>query len=213
MSDAQYIKSPMCYVGGKHKILDSIIPAFPAPVNNFVDLFTGGLSVGINVDANTIYANDQITHLIDMYRLFQESDTEKLIAAIKDKIFTFDLTKKNKVGYLALRQQYNDTGDPLDLFVLRCYSFNNQLRFNRKHEFNVPFGTNRHFNSRTEENLRSFCEAMHEKNIVLSSVDFRDFDYSAVSRGDLIYCDPPYLISSAPYHDGKNAFKDWTEDE
>ena len=44
-----YIKSPMNYTGGKYKILEHIIPSFPAEMNNFVDLFAGGLNVGINV--------------------------------------------------------------------------------------------------------------------------------------------------------------------
>ena len=69
MSD--YIKSPMNYTGGKYKILKHIIPNFPKDIHNFVDLFAGGLNVGINIDADTIYANDQITYLIDLYRFFQ----------------------------------------------------------------------------------------------------------------------------------------------
>ena len=68
-----YIKSPMNYTGGKYKILEHIIPSFPKSINNFVDLFAGGLNVGINVQADTIYANDQITYLVDLYKLFQDT--------------------------------------------------------------------------------------------------------------------------------------------
>lgn len=46
-----YIKSPMNYTGGKYKILNDIIPSFPSGIKNFVDLFAGGLNVGINVNA------------------------------------------------------------------------------------------------------------------------------------------------------------------
>lgn len=31
-----------------------------------------------------------------------------------------------------------------------------------------------------------------------------------LSRGDLVYCDPPYLITTGSYNDGKRGFKDWT---
>ena len=48
-----YIKSPMNYTGGKYKILNNIIPSFPSGIKNFVDLFAGGLNVGINVNADT----------------------------------------------------------------------------------------------------------------------------------------------------------------
>ena len=79
----QYIKSPLNYTGGKYKLLNRIIPEFPNEVSQFVDLFAGGLNVGINVDADTIYVNDQITYLIELYRYFQNTDTYTLLEQIK----------------------------------------------------------------------------------------------------------------------------------
>ena len=52
-----YIKSPMNYTGGKYKLLPYILPSFPGELSRFVDLFAGGLNVGINVQADVIYAN------------------------------------------------------------------------------------------------------------------------------------------------------------
>jgi len=211
---AGYIKSPMNYTGGKFKILEHIIPSFPNKVGNFVDLFAGGLNVGVNVKANIIYANDQITYLIELYKLFQNTPTETLLKKIKDRIATFDLSRTNAEGYNALRSEYNKSKSLLDLFVLTCYSFNHQIRFNSKHEFNTPFGKDRSsFNDSIEKNLIMFCNALHEKNIILSTGDFREFDFSRLSKGDLVYCDPPYLITTGSYNDGKRGFKDWTETE
>lgn len=206
-----YIKSPMNYTGGKYKILKHIIPSFPDDINNFVDLFAGGLNVGINVKADTIYANDQITYLIELYRFFQDNNTDDLIAKIKSRIAEYNLTQDNQEGYLDLRKEYNTSGQLLDLFVLTCYSFNHQIRFNSKHEFNTPFGKERSsFNSSIESNLIRFCNALHSKNIVLSTGDFMRFDFSKLTAGDLVYCDPPYLITTGSYNDGKRGFKDWT---
>ena len=36
-----YVKSPLNYTGGKHKLLPQILPLFPEEINTFVDLFTG----------------------------------------------------------------------------------------------------------------------------------------------------------------------------
>lgn len=178
-----YIKSPMNYTGGKYKILEHIIPSFPREINHFVDLFAGGLNVGINVQANTIYANDQITYLVELYRFFQNTDTDVLLASIRDRIAYFGLSQTNADGYHALRSEYNKTGSPLDLFVLTCYSFNHQIRFNSKHEFNTPFGKERSsFNDSIERNLVLFCDALHKKNIVLSTGDFREYDFSILAR-------------------------------
>lgn len=209
-----YIKSPMNYTGGKYKILEHIIPSFPAEMNNFVDLFAGGLNVGINVQATTIYANDQITYLVELYRMFQDTPTDSLLKQIKDRIAYYGLSQTNADGYNALRAEYNRSRSLLDLFVLTCYSFNHQIRFNSKHEFNTPFGKERSsFNDSIERNLILFCNALHKKNIILSTGDFRDFDFSRLSKGDVVYCDPPYLITTGSYNDGKRGFKDWTTAE
>ncbi len=206
-----YIKSPLNYTGGKYKILKHILPEFPAQINTFVDLFAGGLNVGINIEANTIYANDQIKYLIDLYKYFQTINTSELLSAIKKRISEYKLTQTNQEGYLALRQEYNNTGKILDLFVLTCYSFNHQIRFNSKHQFNIPFGKERSsFNASIESNLLRFCDALQNKNIILSSDDFLSFNFDHLQSGDFVYCDPPYLITTGSYNDGKRGFKDWT---
>ena len=51
-----YIKSPLNYTGGKHKLLPQILPLFPTEINTFVDLFTGGGNIAVNVNANKIIA-------------------------------------------------------------------------------------------------------------------------------------------------------------
>lgn len=209
-----YIKSPMNYTGGKYQLLKHILPRFPANINNFVDLFAGGLNVGINVEAAAIYANDQITYLIELYRLFQETPTQSLLQAIKDRIAYYDLSQTNADGYCKLRTEYNRSRCLLDLFVLACYSFNHQIRFNNAHEFNTPFGRERSsFNGSIEQNLIRFCDALQKKNILLSTGDFREFDFSHLSQGDVVYCDPPYRITTGSYNDGKRGFRDWTQAE
>ena len=54
----KYIKSPLNYVGGKHKLLPQIEPLFPKEIGTFYDLFAGGGNVGINVNANKVIFND-----------------------------------------------------------------------------------------------------------------------------------------------------------
>ena len=205
-----YIRSPMNYTGGKYKLLNTIIPAFPEKVDKFVDLFCGGLNVGINVNANTIYANDQITYIIDLYKYFQGIDTQDLIQKIKSRIAEYGMSSDDKDSYIRLRNEYNRTGNILDLFVLTCFSYNHQIRFNSNHEFNTSFGM-RSYNDQTEHNLIEFCDELHSKNFIFSSFDFREFDFSNLSSGDIVYCDPPYSISTAAYNDGKRGFNGWSE--
>lgn len=210
----KYIKSPLNYTGGKYKILGPIFELFPRKIKTFVDLFAGGFNVGINVEAERIVCNDQINYLLELYRFLSENETEEIIREIKKRIGEFDLSQQNAEGYCALRDRYNETKDIVDFFVLTCYAFNHQIRFNNSQKFNSPFGKERSsYNPSIEGNLIKFCDALKRKNIVFSNKDFLSVDLSCLGPEDLVYCDPPYLISTGSYNDGKRGFKDWTEAE
>ena len=43
--------------------------------------------------------------------------------------------------------------------------------------------------------------------------DFNDFDFKNLNSKDFVYCDPPYLITTGSYNDGKRGFKGWTPKE
>ena len=67
-SHKKYIKSPLNYVGGKYKLLPQLMKYFPKDINTFVDLFSGGFNVGINVKSNKTVCNDINDFIIDLYK-------------------------------------------------------------------------------------------------------------------------------------------------
>lgn len=210
-----YIKSPLNYMGGKHKILPIIIPIMQQEsINKFYDVFAGGFNVGLNMECKSIFCNDQIGFLIDMYKMLSKITFKEMVAQIHSLIEKYNLSKTNANGYYNLRENYNKTGNLIELFVLSCFSFNHQIRFNNKHKFNTPFGKNRSsYNQNIEKNLERFMGALHTKDIQYSTMDFRELDYSRITPQDFVYFDPPYLISTGTYNDGKRGFKDWGEKE
>lgn len=95
-------------------------------------------------------------------------------------------------------------------FTLTCFSFNYQYRFNNKHEYNSSFGINRScFSKATEKKFIDFMNRLNNIDISFINKDFRDVDYSDANENDLIYFDPPYLISCGNYNYGKRGFKGW----
>ena len=95
--------------------------------------------------------------------------------------------------------------------MLVCHSFNYQFRFNNNHDYNSSFGANRSWYSpTTEDKFKAFLERLHNIDIVFDSKDFREVDYSDADENDLIYFDPPYLITTGNYNDGKRGFKGWS---
>lgn len=210
---SKYIKSPLNYTGGKYKILGDILPCFPENIGTFVDLFGGGFNVGVNVGADKIIYNDHNLFLSHMFEYFKQNGL-KVIDDIYSRIEIYDLSEENAEGYLELRKNYNENKDILDLFVLTCYSFNHQIRFNSRHEFNTPFGKNRSaYNKTIEENLTNFINSLQSKNIEFYSKDFTFLYDLDLGENDFVYCDPPYLISNASYNDGKRGFKNWGVNE
>lgn len=209
------IKSPLNYIGGKSKILKQILPLFPLEINNFVDLFAGGCNVGINAEANHYFFNDNLSFLVEMYQEFQKSDLDFTINYIENRIKELNLSQINEEGYKILRKEYNSHKNPLDLFVLIAFSFNHQIRFNNNHEFNNPFGKNRSsFNPKMKQNLENFIIRIKEMNAIFSKNCFTEFDFSFLGQNDMVYCnDPPYLITTGTYNDGKRGFKGWGEKE
>ncbi|NLD18849.1 MAG: Dam family site-specific DNA-(adenine-N6)-methyltransferase [Clostridiales bacterium] len=210
----KYLKSPLNYIGGKYKLLPQIMPLFPQKINTFVDLFSGGSNVAINVSAKNIICNDINSKIIELFKCFQEKEIEEILSTIEQNIKKYSLSKENEYGFKTFRDYYNKTKDPLDLYTLTCYSFNYQFRFNNNLEYNNPFGRNRsQFSDTMKQNLIAFVNKLKYKNIIFTNTDFNDFNVEELTVGDMIYCDPPYLITTGTYNDGNRGFKDWKEPE
>lgn len=210
----KYIKSPLNYVGGKYKLLDQIIPLFPNDINNFLDLFSGGANVGINIDANKNIFNDMNYKINEVFRYFAENDSEEVIKKIENKIQNYNLSKTNKEGFLKFREDYNNEPNPLDLYTLVCYSYNYQFRFNNSLKYNNPFGKNRSsFSKNMRKNLIQFSDKLDDMNHEFTDEYFTDIDYTFLGKNDFVYLDPPYLITNGSYNDGNRGFKDWDEEQ
>ena len=209
-----YVCSPMNYIGGKYKLLPQIMPLFPKKIQTFVDLFCGGCNVGINVRAQKVVFNDNLSYLIDLYKTFNTLDINEILSHIESRIVQYNLSKTNEDGYKELRKLYNKERNPLDLFVLVAFSFNHQIRFNNSLEFNNPFGRERSsFNPKMKSNLYTFLKVLQNKSSEFVCFNFDKFDFSVYTNEDFVYCDPPYLITTGTYNDGKRGFTGWNDNE
>jgi len=197
-----FIKSPLNYTGGKFKLLSQLLPLFPQDMHTFVDLFCGGCNVGINVQADRVIFNDITPQLYDLYRQWQKDGYDNTIQYVENRIQHFQLSKTNEAGFLQLRETYNAERDIRDLFVLIAYAFNHQIRFNSAGNFNMPFGRNRsEFNKTMKKNLEDFVNQIVSSTYVFMNQSFEQLDLSALTPADFVYCDPPYLITTASYNE------------
>ena len=205
--------SPLNYIGGKYEIIPLIQQHMPKSIQTFYDLFGGGATVSINAPCEKIVYNDINDIVKDLLTKIKENDIGKTIKHVNRKIKKYGLEKGNKEAYYALRSDYNakeyHSRDPLDLYLLICYGFEHQIRFNSKKEFNNPCG-NSGFNQEMLEKLISFHYIANKKNIPFISTHYRNLE-DDILKDDFVYCDPPYLNSVGAYNDGKRGFNGWDE--
>lgn len=173
-------------------------------------MFSGGCNVGVNVNANQIICNDILSEVINFCNNCKIFSSEDIINQIENIVKEFDLSKKNQNNYYKLRNYYNQGNKQWYYFyTLICHSFSNQIRFNSKGEFNLPFGK-RTFNSIMRYNLINFVNRLKEINISFTNLDFRKLDISKLNTNDFYYIDPPYLITCATYNE-RNGWKEKDE--
>ncbi len=223
-------QSPLNYTGGKYKILDQLIEKFPKDIDMFFDVFSGGGNVGVNMNSKEIICVDNNDRLISLFNYLQNEEYYHLIKHLDQLIDKFSLSNTYKNGYqyygcnsgngvgqynkdkfLKLREVYNNSKKKRDdLFLLLIiYSFNNQIRFNNKGEFNLPVGK-RDLNASLRKKLQLFMDQLHNKNIIFENIDFRKLDINRISEiNSFLYLDPPYYLGTASYNENGG----WTEED
>lgn len=228
-----FLKCPFNYAGNKYKLLPHLKETFDifGEINVFYDIFAGGMTVSANVATKKTIATDIIPEIIELNNYLLKSKKDELTNKILSTIDQFGLSKSfingieyyiknnkkiaktgkinsgldeyNKEGYLKLRKEYNKTKNPLLLYILLVFSFNYQMRFNSKKEFNMPVGRG-DWNLSMQDKLFSYIEEIQKKDIEFKISSFEAISENfikKVNKNDLFYFDPPYLISNAVYNE------------
>ena len=221
-------QSPLNYTGGKFRLLKQIFEKIPKDIDIFYDIFCGGFNVGANFNAKKIIGIDKNKELIKLLKFLKKQNYEKLEKKIEEKIEYYDLSnsfkngyeyygcnsydglgKYNKEKFLRLREDYNSQKKEILFLLLIFYSFNNQIRFNKRNEFNLPVGK-RDFNSNLRKKLKNFIYNLQLVETEFESIDFRDIDLKKINqKNTFFYLDPPYLLGQASYNENNL----WTEND
>ena len=66
----------------------------------------------------------------------------------------------------------------------------------------MPFGRNKsEFNPKMDKNLLNFINKLVSDKFVITNQDFTELKVEKLKENDLVYCDPPYLITTASYNE------------
>ena len=207
--DRMIHKSPLNYSGSKDVMLPMIRKQFPKHIGTFVDAMGGAFNVGANVVAmDKVYYLEYNPYVYGIMDMLVNQPKEETVAKVEWIVSRYGLVKKNKGAYLALREHYNEEEKTaMNLFVLQIYAFQNMIRFNGNQKMNTPVGNNEYCDS-IRDRIREFQIRTPEYEMIsgaYNTVDFRTFP-----EDTLFYFDPPYLITTAEYNDGRRGLEGWT---
>lgn len=212
----EIIRSPIFYMGNKHKLLPQLLEIFPKNINTFYDLFGGSGCVTINVEAKHKIYNDFNPNVTELAKMFKKNDPQELDIYFREQIQKYELPQKSEKNqeaykvrvakYNKLREDYNKSSPRQykDLFLLSCYSINHLIRFNKNNEFNASNG-NDSYNEKNYEQIVNFHNKMQDVEIFCK--DYKDINIID-EENVFVYVDPPYLNTEAVYNE-KRAYGGW----
>ncbi len=180
------------WAGGKYRLVERIRVLLPAG-DRLIEPFVGSGALFLNTDYASYLLADANPDLVNLHQRLRDGG-EAFIAAC-GALFTPEANDRRI--YLERRALFNATGDGevrAKLFVyLNKHCYNGLCRYNSHGGFNVPFGRYVKVGFPALE-MRAFQRKAQDAEFLCA--DFVHVMRQA-RRGDVVYCDPPYVPLSA----------------
>jgi DNA adenine methylase len=190
------------WAGGKQMLLPQLLPHLPK-ANRLIDPFVGAGSVWLASAYSQYLINDANPDLVSVWTALKQRP--KLFMELSAQLFTEEYFSAN--AYQRVRSDFNNSSDRFERAVRFIYlnrlGFNGLYRVNKSGQYNVPYGY--------PKKLPAFpTESLERAASKLTNCEVMGGGYGPVidraRKGDLVYCDPPYLSDT-----GKNSTVAYTD--
>ncbi len=175
----------------------------------WIEPFAGSGAVVFNVIPQKAVIADTNEYIIGLYTGIQN----RKITSVKVRQHLERegdlLLRYGEDHYYAIRDRFNNSGDPLDFLFLNRSCFNGVIRFNKNGKFNVPFCKKP--DRFRQAYVTKICNQVAWIDDIIKGKDWefrvqrwRD-TISESSEHDFMYVDPPYIGRHTDY------YNNWTE--
>ncbi|BDF69563.1 site-specific DNA-methyltransferase (adenine-specific) [Oscillospiraceae bacterium] len=171
----------------------------------WIEPFMGSGVVGFNVAAPRAIFADVNPYIVEFYNGIKrgEINADRVRAFLEQEGAL--LEAGDDAYYYEVRRRFNETHQPLDFLFLNRSCFNGMIRFNKKHEFNVPYGHKPHrfakaYITKICNQVKYLEEQLRDKDWVFLCQSFETTIRQAPA-GAFIYCDPPFIGRHVDYYD------------
>lgn len=207
--DSKIYVPPIKIQGIKTKIVPIIRSNVILSENTvWIEPFMGSGVVGFNIAPKTAIFSDTNPHIIEFYNQIKDKKiTSRIVRDFLEEHGAI-LKEKDEEYYYEVRKRFNSKHNPLDfLFLNRC-CFNGMIRFNKKYEFNVPYGHKperfaKAYVTKIVNQVAHIEELIKNNNWTFICQPFED-TISMATKNSFIYCDPPYIGRNVDYYDSWN---------
>lgn len=180
---SKLIKSPLKWAGGKSSIVPKLMEIWENHRDmRYVDLFAGSCVIPLNLQPKSCVINDSNRHLIDFWRYIKSNP-----------YFTMGIVN-NEETYYQKRDRFNICPNPIVFYYLNRTCFKGLCRYNKKGQFNAPYGKYKNVNYITD--FSDYQEII--KDWVFLNLDFASLP---LDRNDFVFADPPYDDGFTNYTD------------
>ena len=188
----QPLKPPLKWAGGKRWLVPHLRPLWESfQARRYVEPFCGGLALPLAFMPRHALLNDTNPHLINFYQQVQDG-LHPRIEMRNER----DLYYQHRDGF---NQQVRDGAHESQQAAARFYylnrtCYNGLCRFNRKGEFNVPFGSYKTIHYLNTQDFYAYQDTLNRWTFTAS--DFQDIQ---LQPDDFVYADPPYDVQFVNY--------------
>jgi DNA adenine methylase len=181
---------PLKWAGGKRWLVPRLASLWrPYSKRRLVEPFCGALAVTLSLVPERALLNDSNPHLVHFLSWLKRGLKTTLWMEYDKELYYVHRKRFNEL----LANGQGETAEAAALFYyLNRTCFNGLCRFNRRGEFNVPFGQYKNINY-----VRDFTPYQRTfANWELTSVDFESV---ALDPQDFVYADPPFDVEFTQY--------------
>lgn len=182
------------WIGNKQRFAHEIVSYFPPRFGRYFEPFLGSAAVLATLAPKAALASDAFEPLIDIWRTLHD-DVDLLVQWYSDRRKAMMVGDK-VAEYEKVKASYNQRPNGADLLFLCRACYGGVVRFRKADGYmSTPCGVH------TPIPVEAFFRRAIEWRRRTAGAEFRLLDYSdameTATRGDLVYCDPPYRDSQA----------------
>ncbi|UBH15787.1 DNA adenine methylase [Macrococcus armenti] len=204
------IKVPPIKIQGiKTKLVPFIAESIQWDGNGtYFEPFMGSGVVGFNLEPKKAVFSDTNPHIIRFYKDIQNGTLNAKIVRnfLENESKKLSSTPADKTSYYyEVRNRFNKSPNSLDFLFLQRSNFNGMIRFNKKGEYNVPFGRKP---ERFQKSL--ITKIVNQVNWIEQLFYNKDWEFKCqnfisafeqMSANDFVYLDPPYIDRHDGYYE------------